>query len=81
MDAWHPAAYVSAIGFVILAEFLAQGWLFIEDHEEMYSEGDGGDDGDRWKRGVTEDDPEADPASGETHVHGVADVAIKADYN
>ena len=45
VDSWHPAAYVSAIDFVILAEFLAQGGLFIEDDEEMYSEGDGGDDG------------------------------------
>jgi hypothetical protein len=28
---------------------------------------------------VSEDDPEADPAGGKAHVHGVANVAVEAD--
>ncbi len=41
--------------------------------------GGGGDDYDGI--GLAEDDPEGDPADEETYVHGIADVAVKTNYN
>ncbi len=42
-------------------------------------DGCGGDD--YYGIGLTENDPEADPADEEAHVHGIADVAVKTNYN
>src|SRR6516164_4538574 len=75
----QPAAYVATILVVVGAELSVQRRLFVEEHEQMDAEGHGGDGRDGDGVGVTEDDPEADPASGETDVHGIAHVAVKAD--
>lgn len=77
----EPAGDVAAEFGVVGAEFFAEGRLFVEEDEEMDAEndGDGGDDDDGI--GLTEDDPEADPAGKETQVHGIADVTVKPNDN
>src|SRR5437660_4097373 len=75
-----PAPYVPAILFVIRAELLAQRRLFIQNDKQMHPEGNGCHRGDRYRIGVSENDPQPDPANREAHVHRVTHVAVEAHH-
>src|SRR5213593_1869724 len=73
-----PAPHVPAILFVICPELLAQRRLFIQDDKQMHAERNGCHRGDRYRIGVSENDPQPDPSDAEAHVHLVAHVAVEA---
>src|SRR5207245_11726392 len=73
-----PAPYVPAILFVICPELLAQRRLFIQQDKQMHAERNGCHRGDRYRIGVSENDPQSDPSDCEAHVHRVAHVAVEA---
>src|SRR5437588_11914534 len=75
-----PAPYVPAILFVIRAELLAQRRLFVEENKQMHAESDGCDCRDHSRVGMSENDPQPDPANCETHVHRVTHVAVEAHH-
>src|SRR5437667_3597828 len=75
-----PAPYVPAILFIIRAELLAQRRLFIQNDKQMHPEGNGCHRGDRYRIGVSENDPQPDPANREAHVHRVTHVAVEAHH-
>src|SRR5215469_2298723 len=79
VQARPPTANVAAIFVVVGAEFFAQSRRFIEEHEQMYPEGDGSESSDQPWVGMSEDDPKADPSGGEAEVHWVAHVAVGTD--
>ncbi len=81
VEAGEPARDVAGIEFVVGAEEFAESGLFVAADEEH--DGERGDDGHCESGGVraAEDDPQADPTSEEADVHGIADVAIEADYH
>src|SRR5207244_3919950 len=54
--------YVPAILFVICPELLAQRRLFIQDDKQMHAERNGCHRGDRYRIGVSENDPQPDPS-------------------
>jgi len=79
VEAGKPAGNVAAVGFVVGTEELSKVRLLIEAYKKGdEQDGDAGDDERREIR-VAEEDPEADPASEKTDVHGIADIAVKAD--
>jgi hypothetical protein len=45
----------------------------------MHAESNCCNGGNRHEVRVSEDNPQSDPTSGETHVHGIAHVAVEAD--
>src|SRR2546428_3637932 len=63
-----PAPYVPAILFVIRAELLAQRRLFVEENKQMHAESDGCDCRDHSRVGMSENDPQPDPANRKAHV-------------
>src|SRR5213594_5164433 len=75
-----PAPYVPAILFVIRAELLAQRRLFVEENKQMHAESDGCDCRDHSWVGMSENDPQPDPANREAHVHRVTHVAVEAHH-
>src|SRR5437899_2526238 len=75
-----PAHYVPAILFVIRAELLAQRRLFVEENKQMHAESDGCDCRDHSRVGMSENDPQPDPANREAHVHRVTHVAVEAHH-
>src|ERR1700720_4516356 len=79
--AWPPATDVPAILFVVCAEFLAQGWLFIKHHKQMNAESNRRHGSDHRRIGATEHNPQSDPPCCEAHVHGVANVAIETHHD
>ena len=60
-----PAPYVPAILFVIRAELLVQRRLFVEENKQMHAESDGCDCRDHSWVGMSENDPQPDPANRE----------------
>src|SRR5437870_12358771 len=66
-----PAPYVLAILFVICPELLAQRRLFVEENKQMHAESHGCDCRDHSRLGMTDNDPQPDPANHEPHVHRV----------
>src|SRR4029077_146606 len=55
--------------------------FFVEENEEMDGERGGGDCGDESRVGMTEDDPQADPADRKANIHPVPHITIKShDY-
>src|SRR5438876_11026663 len=75
-----PAPYVPAILFVICPELLAQRRLFVEENKQMHAESDGCDCRDHSRVGMSENDPQPDPANREAHVHRVTHVAVEAHH-
>jgi hypothetical protein len=57
--------------FVILAELPAQDRLFIQNHKEVHSCGNGQDGGDYERVGVPEHNPQSDPAYRKTRYMGL----------
>src|SRR5262245_46838468 len=76
-----PAPYVPAILFVILSNLLVQVRLFIESDKQMDAEGYGCYCGDRYRVGVSKNDPQANPPNCEAQVHRVSDVAVETDHH
>src|SRR5262249_2519079 len=72
---------VLAIFFVLPSKFLAQGWFFVQDDEEVHPNGNCRNSGDQSVIGMCKDDPQPDPARGETDIHRIANVTIEADYD
>ena len=72
-----PATHVSAILFVVGAEFLVQGGLFIEHHKQMNANGDRRDDRNGRRIRTPEDDPQADPSRRKANIHGISNVTVK----
>src|SRR6266852_6115914 len=81
VQAWPPASHVPAILDVIRSELLAQRGLFIEDNKQMYAEGNRRHGGNRHWVSVSEDDPQPDPKNGQTNIHRVAHIAVKAHHH
>src|SRR5579864_2935718 len=75
-----PAAHVPTIRLVLSAKFPPERRFFIQDYEQMHAESSCCDGGNREQAGVSEDNPQPDPARGKAHVHGIAPVAVEA-YN
>jgi hypothetical protein len=81
MKAGEPARDVLAEVVVVGAEHFLESGLLVEQDEEVNAENDG--NGGEYEDGVgaAKNDPEADPADEETHIHGIADIAVKPDDN
>src|SRR5215470_11789617 len=75
-----PAANVPTIRLVLSSKFSAERRFFIQDYEQMHAESNCCNGGNREQVGVSEDNPQPNPAHGEAHVHGIAHVAVEA-YN
>src|SRR5579864_6312934 len=75
-----PAAHVPTIRLVLGAKFPPERRFFVQDYEQMHAESNCCDGSNREQAGVSEYDPQPDPARGKAHVHGIADVAVEA-YN
>src|SRR5579864_6319807 len=75
-----PAAHVPTIRLILSTKFLAERRFFVQDDEQMHAESNCCDGGNREQAGVSEDDPQPDPARGKADVHGIAHVTIEA-YN
>src|SRR4029077_7871663 len=74
-----PPPHVAAIVFVVYAELLAQGRLFIEEDKQVHAQRNRRYGDDHSERGVSEDSPQPNPSNCEAHVHRVPHVAIEAD--
>src|SRR5579872_5791802 len=75
-----PAADVPAIRFVVSAKIPPERRFFVQDDEQMHAESNNCNSGNRQQAGVSEDNPQPDPARGKAHIHGIAHVAVEA-YN
>jgi len=75
-QAWQPAAYVAAIGFVVWAEGSAERGLFVGEHEEV--------SGEKEEASISQERPrlvkERGAGEGEScpEVHGIADETVGA---
>ncbi len=77
----QPARHITAEVLIVGAELLTKRGFLVEPHEQVYAERDGRDDDGERPIEVPEDEPQADPAEGETDVHGIADKAVEAHDN
>src|SRR5262249_53274425 len=74
-----PAVKVLTISLVVSTKFPAERRLFIQDYKQMHTESNSRNgDNCQWV-GMSEGDPQPDPAYGKPHVHGIAHMAVEAD--
>ena len=79
MKAGEPTGNVAAVEVVVGPERAPESRFFVEMNKQDNSEGRDDSDDKGAFAGAAEDDPQADPAGEEADVHGIADIAVKAD--
>src|SRR3989442_15114363 len=67
--------------FVVRSELPAQSLLLIKDHEQVYAEGNGRHGSNQTWFGVSEYNPQPNPAGGEAEVHGIPHVAVETHHH
>jgi hypothetical protein len=76
LQAGQPAAHVLTIRLVLGTKFPAECWFFIQDYEQVHAESNCCDGGNREQAGVSEDNPQPEPARCERLGGGVVGVRV-----